>query len=87
MEAKRTPCSIEVPPARGRVAVPYVTGNGGICWHSFRRRDFSPWLTAEALASFDPDAREAGEYLLEIAKAAAVNNERERRRAARGGTP
>lgn len=81
-----TPCPILTVRLRGHTTVPYVTSNGGVCFHIVPRRDFSPWLTAEALAAFDPTGREAGEFMLEIAKAAAVNNERERRRAARGGS-
>ncbi|NFV80058.1 hypothetical protein [Magnetospirillum aberrantis] len=100
MDANKTPCSIEAPVTGLRVAfrdhlgmlktIKLMDGSDAPDptmdeWAS-PHRDFSPWLTPEALAAFDPDAHEAGEYLLERAKAAAVNNERERRRSARGGS-
>lgn len=80
MDANRMPCSIEVQLCGGSISVPCTTRTGGTWCDSVKRRDFSPWLTPEALQAFDPDAREAGEFILEVAKAAAVNNERERRR-------
>lgn len=81
MDANRTPCSISIEAGSwGRwISVSFRAARGKITHHAMPRRDFSPWLTPEALSAFDPDAREAGEYMLEIAKAAAVNRDRRRR--------
>jgi len=74
MPNDQTPCGILIIRLRGHVAVPYVTGNCGVCFHLVPRRDFSPWLTAEALAAFDPAGREAMLHVWTIQQAKAVND-------------